>query len=260
MNDFSKTPSFYNSQEVFKKYLGQTSYYLALQNTLFNLIEKIKPKHILELGFGTGQTAVMVANKNPKAKITAVDMRKEMINVAQNLAKENDVANIDFLAGDMTKFVSKNLNKFDVMYFVYSFHHIEDPLDNKIKFLEDCYKNMKKGGYICIGETFIPENYSMEKGDVGLLKFFEIRGEEGYASTFWKSLTSLSEDDIAYSEKVASYCKQMEIDAGKLVSARKDEYLVQRSWLKNLAEKIGFTTIIDKQVNNIGDAIMLFQK
>lgn len=253
-SDFSKTPSFYNSQEVFKKYLGQTSYYLALQDKLLSLIKIISPENMLEMGFGTGQTAVTVAKQNPNAKITAVDMRKEMIAVAKNIAQENDVSNVNFLAGDMTKFVSNKLADFDIIYFIYSFHHIEDPLDNKIDFLENCFNNMKKGSFICIGETFIPEE------DTPLLKFFETRGEEGYVSTFWKSLKGLSLEDIKYAKEVAAYCRQMEIDAGKLVDARKDEYLVKRSWLKQQAEKIGFSTIIDRQVNLIGDAIMLFKK
>jgi len=31
MTDYDETPSFYNNDEMFEKYLGKTSYYLALQ-------------------------------------------------------------------------------------------------------------------------------------------------------------------------------------------------------------------------------------
>lgn len=259
-NDFSKTPSFYNSQEVFKKYLGQTSYYLGLQEKLLKIIKRLKPRVALELGFGTGQTAVKVGKQNPGAEIVAVDMRKEMAEVAKSLARENKVTNVTFITEDMNEFAAKSLNKFDIIYFLYSFHHIEDPLERKITFLENCYKSMKRGAYICIAETFIPEAYSMEEIDPAIEKLFETRGDEGYASTFWRSLKSVKAEDILYAEKTASYCRQMEIDAGKLVACRNNEYLVKRSWLKAQAEKAGFITVLDKEINNIGDAIMLFQK
>lgn len=260
MDDFSQTPSFYNTQQVFKKYLGQTSYYLGLQEKILKIIKSIKPKQILELGFGTGQTAITVAKHNKNAFLTAVDMRKEMADVALSLAKESKVTNVNFITDDMNNFVGKNLNNFDIIYFLYAFHHIEDPLSIKITFLKNCYKNMKVGGYLLISETFIPEEYSMDGTDLRLLKFFEIRGEEGYASTFWKSLKSLKSKDIAYAKEVANYCRQMEIDAGKLVAVRNNEYLVKRSWLKENVEKIGFVTVLDNPINNIGDAVILFRK
>ncbi|NLL56781.1 MAG: class I SAM-dependent methyltransferase [Clostridiales bacterium] len=257
--DFCKTPSFYNSQEVFKKFLGQSSYYLALQQGLIKLIKITNSKKLLELGFGTGQTAITVA-KNVAAKITAVDMRQEMVGVGNNLAKENNVENIHFMSGDMTEFVTNDLQNFDFIYMIYSFHHIEDPLQNKIVFLQNCYNNMSAGAYLCVGETFIAEVNAMDGTDSGVLNFFEKRGAEGYASTFWKSLNGLSKDDIDYANEVASYCGQMEINAGKLVAIRNNEYLVKRSWLVNHAKKIGFEVVIDKQVNTIGDAIILLKK
>lgn len=259
-NDFSKTPSYYNSQEVFKKYLGQTSYYLGLQEKVLNVIKTTRPKQILELGYGTGQTAITVAKMNANAQIIAVDMRKEMDSVAKALARENNVTNVTFVTDNMTKFVTKSLATFDFIYLVYSFHHIEDPLKNKTEFLENCYQNMKKGAYLCIAETFIPEQYSMERDDDAIIKLFASRGEEGYVSTFWKSLKGLQIKDIEYSHEIASYCRQMEIDAGKLVDCRQDEYLVKRSWLTKQAKDIGFAAVLDMQTNNIGDALMLFQK
>jgi ubiquinone/menaquinone biosynthesis C-methylase UbiE len=258
--DFTKTPSFYNTTEVFKKYLGTTSYYLGLQNKMLLLVKMLKPDHILELGFGTGQTAIKAAKQNASAEITAVDLRPDMIPVAKDLAKSEKLNNIEFICADMTDYVKGDLKKIGLIYMLYSFHHIEDPLEKKIQFLKDCYNNMENGAYICVAETFIPEQNSMEANDSTLIKLWETRGEEGYASTFWSNLQSLDSTDITMAEEIASYCRDMEVEAGKLVVLRKDEYLIKKSWLRNHAETQGFTTVLEKDINNIGDAILLFRK
>lgn len=54
MENFDKTPSFYNSQEVFNKFLNKTSYYKAIQECLINMVNFVKPKEVVELGSATG--------------------------------------------------------------------------------------------------------------------------------------------------------------------------------------------------------------
>jgi len=260
MSDFSKTPSFYNNQEVFRKYLGYTSYYSGLQDKILKIIKKLKPEVVLEMGFGTGYTAVKTAQQNPQAEVVAIDVRPEMIPVAKQLADNKKVSNITFITSDMTDFAKTDLKKFDAIYFLYAFHHIDDPLERKIRFLADCYKNMKEGAVIIIGETFIPEDYREEDGPAPLIELFEKRGAEGYASTFWASLKGIDEKSIAYAHSVADYCRKMETDAGRLVAVRDNEYLVKRSWLRSHAGQAGFSTVLDMELDTLSDAVMVFRK
>jgi ubiquinone/menaquinone biosynthesis C-methylase UbiE len=254
MSDYTKTPSYYNSQDVFLKYLGKTSYYLGLQKAMLTVLEMTASKKILELGFGTGQTSVKVAKANPTSEISAVDLRSDMIDIAQALADKKKIKNIHFSCDDMIEYVKGNLNQFDMIYLLYSFHHIPDPLSLKTKFLEDCFSNMKTDSYLCIAETFLPE-YDFDISD-----FWILRGDEGYASTWWKSFRDSKMEDFSIADEVAGYCRKMEIEAGRLVVARKDEYLIKRSWLQQEAEQQGFRTVLSKPTNGLGDGILLLRK
>ena len=100
---FNKTPSFYNSEEVFLEYLAKTSYYICLQNAVSRIVTLCKPESILELGSGTGETAVHLAKENNKSSITAVDMRKEMIDIENIISTKEHVDNIDFVQSDMVR-------------------------------------------------------------------------------------------------------------------------------------------------------------
>ena len=45
---------------------------------------------------------------------------------------------------DKADFAKKDI-KADLIFMLQSFHHIVDPLHNKVGFLNNLYKNMKKG-------------------------------------------------------------------------------------------------------------------
>ena len=84
MSDYNKTPSFYNTEESFAKYLGNTSYYLGLQRHVLKIMECIKSKNVLELGSGTGHTAMALVNGLSLNKYVAVDNRQEMTDILSN--------------------------------------------------------------------------------------------------------------------------------------------------------------------------------
>jgi len=258
--DFEKTPSFYANDKVFKKFLYKTSFYQGLQKNLLGIVKKLKPENVLELGFGTGQTSFLVAKQNKNSNLVSVDMRNEMVDVASGLAEKYKINNIKFVQGDMSSYVKQDLTQFDFIFMLYAFHHIPDPHQNKIEFLKQCYKNMKKGAYICIAEAFVPENLSDEGADPRILSIWQERGKESYASVFWNCLNGLDEKSIAKAETIASYSQSMELMAGELVAGRNNEYLVKISWLAIEAEKIGFKTILNENINSIADSILLFQK
>ena len=99
-SNYDTTPSFYNSQEVFEKYLGQTSYYKSMQNNVIKLCRLAGSKKILELGSATGATSFAIANSIPDATVIGMDMRSDIIAVANDLKAKNSIQNVDFITGD----------------------------------------------------------------------------------------------------------------------------------------------------------------
>lgn len=259
MSDFTKTPSYFNNKETFEKYLGQTSYYLALQDAVKKIISIIKPSKVLELGSATGATTIKMANIFKSIKFVGIDMRSDVTSIAVKEANEKKVLNVDFLTADMCEIVKDKLDE-DMIYMLYSYHHILDPIEKKITFLRDVYKNMKKKSYLCIAETFIPETATDLYDSEEILRLWRVRKEEGAASTFWKALASLKESDLDLTHQIAEYSRENEYLAGELVAKRQDEYLIKRSWLADIGSNAGFKVIINEPVNALGDGVILFVK
>jgi len=133
MADFTKTPSYFNNNETFEKYLGQTSYYLALQDAVEKIIRITKPSKVLELGSATGATTIKLAKLFKNIKFVGVDMRSDVTAIAVKEAEENKASNAGFMTGDMCETVKAEMDD-DLVYLLYSYHHITDPVEKKITF------------------------------------------------------------------------------------------------------------------------------
>ena len=255
--DYQNTPSFYNNEDFFNQYLGCTSYYTSLQNVVKKIIKRTDAYSVLELGSALGTTTLAMAKEYPSIVFSGSDIRDDVVAQANEAAKEFD--NVSFTQADMCEHVKSDaLSKFDLIFLLYSFHHILDPLDNKIEFLKNCYTNMKAGSYLLITETFLPENTEEINENLQIKRLFEQRATEGYASTFWSALNSINEVEIA--KKAANVSLNEEMEAGRLVSERNEEYLVKFSWLVEVARSCGFKAIIAEPVNSIMEKALLLQK
>lgn len=149
----------------------------------------------------------------------------------------------------------------DLIFMLHSFHHIVDPLQNKIDFLQNLYKNMKEGSFVSIMEAFIPDDMDLNDQEK-IIDLWRLRSQEGYASTFWNALKDkeLDEENVELARQIAEFCRENEFEAGKLVAKRDNEYLVHKSWLKSEVEKIGFKVILCENINAIGEGVVLLQK
>ena len=253
--DYDNTPSFYNNNEYFERYLGRTSYYLGLQKAVDKIIAAVGPEKVLELGTALGTTLLMLADKYSDILFEGVDMRGEVVLQAEKKSRKNS----RFTVADMCKYVEASLKDYDMIYMLYSFHHIPDPLGKKIDFLRNCFLNMKEGAYLLIAESFLPESVEELQGKE-ILHLFNQRALEGYASTFWESFSSLSTMDLDLSRKIAQFSANEENEAGKLVYKRQDEYLVKFEWLRQTSKDIGFKVILAEPVNSIMEKVILLQK
>lgn len=257
--EYEKTPSFYNDEETFSKFLKKTSFYTTLQNNLCKCIEMSKAKNIVELGSATGETTLKVAKMFPKTTVCGYDMRENIVEVASAAAKREQVSNASFAVCDMVDFAKKKSDA-DFVYMLYSFHHIVDPEENKKEFLQNLYTNLNSGSYVCIAEGFIPEEANKESEAKLVVDLWKRRSLEASASVFWNSLSSLDKSSIDSSLSIANYSQEKEFEAGKLVADRDSEYLVKASWVEQTAKEIGFEVVINKPVNVLGDRIILLKK
>jgi release factor glutamine methyltransferase len=61
---------------------------------------------ILDLGTGSGAIAIAIAKERPMARVTATDTSTEALDVARQNARQLEIPNVEFLAGDWTAPVS----------------------------------------------------------------------------------------------------------------------------------------------------------
>jgi len=256
---FEYTPSFYRDESTFIKYLGQTSYYQALQQAALKVVSLSQPRKVLELGIGTGATAMEIARLNSDLRLLGVDNRQSMVTMAANKAKKEGLNNAFFEVGDMHDYGQKS-EDFDLIVMLYSFHHLLDPLSHKVSFLQDCFNHMRQGNRICVAEAFLPEASSDVEQLSKIYELWSRRVHEGYASTFWASLSGLSDDAIEQSRRIGKFSFEYEKKAGDLVAIRDSEYLVSMSWLVDMVKSIGFKVLIAEPVNAMGDGLVLLEK
>lgn len=260
MSDYFKTPSFYNNDEVFKKYLGQTSHYLSLQNGVSKVVGLTNPKEILELGSGTGATSNRLAVEHPFCKITSVDMRKEMVKVGTSNALALGIDNVSFIEAEMVNYVC-SLNKLpEFVVLLYSFHHIQDPLQNKIDFLKECKSKMPDNGILLIGDVFLSESLGEISCERAIKSVWLNRMYESYSSTFWASLEGLSSECIEKSRAIANYSKDNEWEAGNLVWKRQNEYVISLSDFNKIINAVGLKVVLAEPCNSVNDYIILLSK
>jgi len=69
------------------------------------LKEDLDGKEILDIGTGSGCIAISLAKNLPNAKVSALDVSKDAIELSQRNAKENDV-NVEFINADILNYKS----------------------------------------------------------------------------------------------------------------------------------------------------------
>lgn len=88
------------SQEVVSRFLDRLE------------LIKIQPRCIVELGCGTGELTVRLAQKFPEAKITAVDFSEAMLAQVERKLIENKISNVELMVADAESLPSSELNNF----------------------------------------------------------------------------------------------------------------------------------------------------
>lgn len=108
---------------------------------------------ILDLGIGTGQTALDLLRKFPKSKITGVDLSPKMFEVAKNRLGKL-VNQVKFIETDINYFQSSQ--KFDVCVAVLSVHHLNQ--EEKQELFKRIFESLIRDGIFVIGDLIIGDS------------------------------------------------------------------------------------------------------
>lgn len=102
----------------------------------------------LEVGCGTGSTTRSVLETFPKRKVTALDLSRAYLKVAQkNLA---EYPNVDFAQGDATQLPFQD-EMFSAVYSTYLFHEL--PSKERRQVITEALRVLKPGGILILSDS-----------------------------------------------------------------------------------------------------------
>ena len=99
----------------------RTGQYLADMGALLGMLNP-PPGHVLDLGCGTGWTSRLLARAG--YSVTGVDIAQEPVEIARELAAEEHLSGVTFLAGDFE--AAALPSACDYVLFYDALHHAED--------------------------------------------------------------------------------------------------------------------------------------
>lgn len=102
---------------------------------------------LLEAGCGIGAQTVILAKKNPDAKITSVDISLESLKKARENARQKGIENVRFLQADIFSLPFEK-ESFDHIFVCFVLEHLQNPAEA----LRNLKKFLKTGGSITVIE------------------------------------------------------------------------------------------------------------
>lgn len=128
---------------------------------------------VLDFGCGTATLTIMVKEMCPEAKVTGIDVDREILDRATQKVKEK---NLDiFLLDYDGKQLPFQRNAFDRVISCLVFHHLDT--DTKQNMLEEIFRVLNKDGQLLIAD------FGRSKSWIQRTLFNIIRGLDGFKST-----------------------------------------------------------------------------
>jgi ubiquinone/menaquinone biosynthesis C-methylase UbiE len=159
------------------------------------IINLRKDMNVLEVGCGTGRWAFYMAPK--VKKVVAIDLSENMIDIAKNKQKNENVNNIEFYCGSASEFDADE--KFNLVYFSGVLPYISDDDINDL--LNKLPKWMDKGG-VCLSRDSVSLKKRIDLTE-GYPVIYRTRGE--YIKIFKKNNLYLTYNEENYKQTMSSF-------------------------------------------------------
>lgn len=122
-----------------------------------NALDLQGDEQVLDVASGTGATALPLARKLKNGHVTAVDFSAAMLDQARQIAKQENLHNIDYQTHDMTA-MQLGERRFDIATCSFGIFFVED----MVALLQHIASKIKPGGRVMIsgfsGESFMPQS------------------------------------------------------------------------------------------------------
>ncbi|HOV15406.1 MAG TPA: class I SAM-dependent methyltransferase [Spirochaetota bacterium] len=175
----------------------------------YGLVSKIKNDNlkILDICIGTATTSILLAKKNDQNNIIGIDLSKEMLKIANNKIKKNNIENISVLYMDATKTVF-NDQEFDIITMSLGLHEMDSETLSLV--LKEINRILKNNGILYIIEWEKPDNGLLKKIMFQIIKFLEPKWFNDFLRINWQNLLANYNFDLTENKKY-SYTKLLTV-------------------------------------------------
>jgi ubiquinone/menaquinone biosynthesis C-methylase UbiE len=148
MNEAKK---YYNElAKKYDSYVPMLPQYRHLVNEIVEQIEANQNSKILDVGVGTGFSAISIFKKH-KSRMFGIDVSEEMLKKCRRNIQD---LNVEFiLKKENATDLSFEDNYFDYAVSSFTLHHLED--NKKLVALKEIFRVLKKDGKIILGEVLV---------------------------------------------------------------------------------------------------------
>lgn len=177
------------------------------QQVLGRLVEIARPQadwHVLDIGTGTGHTALALAPH--VRKVLGLDLTEEMLVEARKLACERDISNVSFQVADVHHLPRNLEGGFDLVTCRRAAHHFSD-IDRA---LGEMVRTLRPGGMLLIDDRSVPEDDWVDETMHRLDYLHDESHVRQYRASRW---VELLEDASLSVEIVEPYTKQRPVSA-----------------------------------------------
>jgi ubiquinone/menaquinone biosynthesis methyltransferase len=129
-----------------------------------SMLPRTDVKRCLDLGCGTGDMAMLLAERYPQAEVIGLDINKDMIECAK---KRHSSENLEFVRGDMCD-IPFDDNSFDIVTGSYAIRNAPD----LHKSLSEIIRVSRPGGWVCLMDFSKPANKLLQKLELLFIKMW----------------------------------------------------------------------------------------
>lgn len=219
---FNKLASEYKAQSRYRY-----RFYKWLIQTIIRQVDSEK-REILDLGTGTGELSLKLANKFPQSHITGLDISAAMIEKAKKVAAEIGVSNVTFIVSPMEK---AEIEKIDIVVSCLAFHHVAE----KELVISKIYQALEENGKLVIGDWFKPCNKYRE--EVQVLRNRNPQRAKEFDRSWRQALQAMSKEYRERHPKEYPICPHGLKEIMKDIGFKKQR--IVKSLLANFAVAIG---------------------
>jgi tRNA (cmo5U34)-methyltransferase len=127
----------------------QVPRYDEIQDTVINLLSLRPPRRVLDLGVGTGTTALRVLQALPEARVVGLDVSHEMLSRAEQRLREHG-ARVELRTSDIAHPALEG--EYDAIVSVLAVHHLW--ADQKRHLFSRLWEHLAPGGVMVVADAF----------------------------------------------------------------------------------------------------------